>query len=170
MSSRKHLDDKTIAQLSQAPSDEPWPEEHEDHLSRCAQCRQEVRLDRRVTQALSAVPHLVAPPALLQGVMEAVAAARAERRRWFASSVAMASAGLCLVVFWLLSGGASTLALEAVDLLRAVELAAQVASALWHAFPVHIVVMAGVVLLGSTALVGRAILRVGGPALQEEAG
>lgn len=153
----RHLTDETIDQLLEAP--EEAPEEAAHHLEECSLCQAELRLARRVDDALAAVPRMVAPPALLEGVMTAVVAARAQRRRIVAISATVAVVGLAAVVVWLVSGGAATVALQAVELTRALGVVSSVGAALWHAFQVPLVVAAFAVLLLSSAALRRVVAR-----------
>lgn len=163
----RHLTDETIEQLLEAP--ESADQESRAHLEACAECRAELALARAVDVALAAVPRPEAPPVLLQRVMEAVALTRARRRRLIALSSTVGLAAAAAVLLWLFSGGAASVALEAVQLGQVLAVAARVGGALLNVFTVPLVATCVVLLVASSAALRRVVERASGPKPQAEA-
>lgn len=130
------------------------------HLAECAACRQELALARAVAAALVAVPRMVAPPQLLDGVMAAVAArSRARQRAALAWAAAAALAAVAVVVLWLVAGGAAVVAIEAIDAVRSLDLLTRVATSVWRAVPIELFVLCTVVLAAASATLSRLVTR-----------
>jgi predicted anti-sigma-YlaC factor YlaD len=156
-----HLTDETIDLLADA-GDDPFDLDEEllGHLDSCPACRRELALARTVDEGLAAVPRMVAPPALLEGVMAALAAARSARRRAFAWLSAVSIAAAAVVACWLAAGGAAVVALEAVEFTRSVRFAARVATAVGESLPLELLIACALVLVVSSAVLGRVMGRV----------
>lgn len=169
---KRHLSDEQIDKLAEVGADSiEGDEELSGHLECCAECRQELSLARTVDHALSSVPRMVPPPELFDGVMSALVAARAKQRRSAAMVASMATAAMVFVSWWLFSGGAAQVALEALEVARSVRLAAHVATAVGEVLPLEMLVACALVLLGSTAVLGRMMARMtSGPDVTATAG
>lgn len=165
----RHLTDETIDLLLAAH--EAAAPGATEHLAGCEACRNELELARLVEDALAAVPRMTAPAALLQGVMTALVAARRRRRRLVAFGLVAAAAALAVVVLWVLSGGVATVVVDGLAMTRSLAVAARVLEALWAAMPVPLALAAALVLLASTAALGRLVARATGePTAPAEAG
>ncbi len=158
---KPHLSDEQIDKLAEVGVDSiEGEDELLGHLECCSDCRQELALARTVDHALSSVPRLIAPPELFDGVMGTLAAAKSKQRRATALIASMGTAAMVFVSWWLVSGGAAQVALEAVEVARSVRLAAHVATAVGSVLPMEMLIACAVVLLGSTAVLGRMMARV----------
>jgi anti-sigma factor RsiW len=154
-----HLTEATIDALAEAPEGAaPADAAAAAHLARCPECRDEVRLARELFLALAAVPRLEAPPTLALHVMAEVSRRQVVsqgRTVLWAALAALAAAAV--VVIWLLGGGAAGLVVEALDAARAADLVARVAASVWRTVPVEVFVICTIVLVASSAALGRLV-------------
>jgi hypothetical protein len=158
-----HLNGAQIDELAEAPPEAEVDESLARHLAACAACREELTLARAVAAALVAVPRMVAPPELFDGVMAAVAAkSQARQRATIAWAAAAALVTVAVVVLWLVSGGAAAVAVEAIDAVRSLDLFTRVATSVWRAIPIELFVLCTLVLVAASATLSRLVSR-GGP-------
>ncbi len=157
----RHLTDEQIDLLADPRSGTDEPElELAEHLASCAQCQEELAFARSVDRQLDAVPGLVAPPELLDGVMSAIAEARARHRQitiWLASLAAVLTV---MLVWWLAAGGAAAVALDALEAARVARIFAQVITAVGGSLPVEALVGSALVLLAAATALGRLMAKI----------
>lgn len=130
-----------------------------EHLAGCFQCQEELDLAEAVHAALTAVPRMMAPAALIEGVMGAIESARAAQRKIMAVVVSLVVASLVAAGIWLWLGGVATVAVEALALTRFVGSVTRVAATVGRAFPAEVIGMCALALILCTAGLGRVVTR-----------
>jgi len=155
-----HLSDTLINELADAAPEAELDEAVSKHLADCALCREELSLARLVNGALNAVPRMVAPPELLEGVMASIAAKqRTSQRATFVWATMAALATVTVVVLWLVAGGAASLTIEAIETIRSLDLVSRIASSVWRTIPMELFFLCTVLLLASSAALKRLMSR-----------
>ncbi len=157
-----HLTEAIIDELvdSKSAADTLEPDV-EQHLSSCAECREELTLARLVNEALDGVPEMEPPALLLENVMAGVAHKTALSRGRTVMWAALGGlAAIAIVVLWLASGGATGLVIEALQTVRALEMVSRIANSVWRTIPVELFLSCTLILLASSAALGGLVGRV----------
>lgn len=158
----RHLTDEEISLLADEVSSEIDEVDASlmGHIGECTRCRQELAFARTIEEGLVAVPRMAAPPELFEGVMGAIATARASQRRVTAMLASLAAALVMLVAWWLVTGGAATVVLDTLDLARSARMLATVVSAIGETLSLELIFSSALVLLASSAALGRLMTRI----------
>ncbi len=93
----RHLSDETIDLLADEQFDQLEEDDVQEHLESCLTCAAELDLARKIDEVLASVPAakmMIAPSALLEGVMATIERARAQQRRLLLSLLVLTGVGL----------------------------------------------------------------------------